>query len=99
MTDTENSEEKKSDSDKFNPLSFLAVLLYYPALGFALRLGISMYGYLFKDLTGFEIIIGIVITIIITIIYILIALSFVYLLIRLGEIVWGWIMRKKGDKV
>jgi uncharacterized protein HemY len=58
-----------------------------------------MYGYLFNDLKGFAIIIGILITIVITVIYAFIAVMIVYLLIRLGEIVWGWIMRKKANKV
>ncbi len=99
MTETDQSTEKESSDDKFNPLSCMAVLLYYPALGFAIRLGFSMYGYLFDHLKGFAIIIGILITIIITIIYAFIAVFIVYLLIRLGEIVWGWIMRIKANKV
>ena len=99
MTETDKSTEKKSSEDKLNPLSLLAVLLYYPAMGFAIRLGFSMYGYLFNHLKGFAIIIGILITIIITIIYAFMAVFIVYLMIRLGEIVWGWIMRIKANKV
>jgi hypothetical protein len=94
---TENSKPKtdKFFDDEFNPLSCLAAFLYYPALGIAIRLGFAMYGYLFDNLKGYAIILGILVTLVITAIFAIISIMLVYLFIRLGEIIWKWVTPQK----
>ena len=94
----ENPEKKETepDKDKFNPFSFLAILLYYPALGLAIRLGFSAYFYLFDDLKGLNIIWGIIVALIITIIFTIIAVFFINLLMKLGNKIWKYIVKKKN---
>ncbi len=84
----------ESDKDKINPLTFLAVLLYSPAILFAVRLGISMYGYLFNNPKGIKMILGIVVTLVITLIFLIIALSFIAFLISIGDKTWAFIIKK-----
>lgn len=98
MTDTENSTEKKSSDDKFNPFTCLGGLLYYPVLGIALRLGIGMYGVLFSHLKGFSIILSVFVTILITLIFVLIAVFILHILFRFGDFVWERLFRKKANK-
>jgi len=91
-----NTEEQKTKSeDNLNPLSFMAVLLYYPALGFAIRLGFSMYGYFFDNLKGVEMIFGIIVTLIITLIFAIVALSIISLLLSIGDKTWTYISKKE----
>jgi hypothetical protein len=97
MTETDKSAEKKSSDDKFNPFTCLGGLLYYPALGIAIRLGIGMYGVLFSHLQGFSIVLGVLITILITIIFVLIAVFIIHLIFRFGEFVWERLFRKKSE--
>lgn len=94
MAETSKTDSDKYFDDDFNPLSCLAVLLYYPALGFAIRLGFAMYGVLFDDLKGYAIIFGIIITLIITVIFAFIAVMLVYLLMSLGKLIWKWLTPK-----
>jgi hypothetical protein len=95
MTENSKSKSDKFFDDEFNPISCLAVLFYYPALGIAIRLGFAMYGVLFNNLDGFAIILGILVTLIITAIFAFVAIICVYLLMQLGSILWKWLTPKK----
>jgi hypothetical protein len=84
----------ESDKDKFNPFSFVAILLYYPALGFAIRMGFSMYYILFENVKGFNIVLALIVTLIITIVFIIIALSFINLLLYFSDKIFLFINKK-----
>ncbi len=88
MLTDHNSKIENSSSDEFTPFGCLAVLLYTPALSFSIRLGIYTYWHLFGTYKGVYIIFGILVTIVITLIYMIIALGFVNLLYRLGNNLW-----------
>ncbi len=84
----------ESDKDKLNPLTSLAVLLFTPAILIAIRLGISMYGYLFNNPKGIKMILGIIVTLLITLIFVIIALSIIAFLISIGDKTWAFIIKK-----
>jgi hypothetical protein len=75
----------KTKEEKFNPIGCIPVLLYYPALGFAIRAGFSMYYYLFDDLIGFSILFGVIATLLITVVFLIIVLFILNGLIQLSD--------------
>ena len=96
MINNSKNQNSESNEEKFNPFSFVAILLYYPAIAMAIRLGVSSYYIFFDDWSGLSNIFGIIVSIIITIIFLIIALGFVYLMIQLGEIIFKLITNRKS---
>lgn len=88
----------ESSKSELNPFSCLAVLLYMPAMMFSIRLGISTYWYIFAEAKGVNIILGILVTAIITIVYILVlVIGLINLLMYLGDKLWNLITKRKKD--
>jgi len=98
MIENFQKNEAESIEVKTNPFSFLAILLFYPALGLAIRMGFLTYYYLFNDFKGLKIILGIIITLIITIIYIIIVVFLMNFLIELGNKIWRFIITWKESR-
>ena len=87
-----------SKEEKFNPFDLITGLLYYPSMGIGIRLGLAMYGVLFSKLTGFAVVFGVLGTIVIAIIFGMLAVLPAYFLQMILEYIWNWFKKRKGNQ-
>lgn len=83
---------------EFEFLSIITGILYYPAMGLGIKLGLSMYPILFSKLKGFAIVFGVICTILIAIIFGMLGAMSLYILQTAIENFWRWCIKDRVTK-